>query len=377
LIAIAAGGAVFVGGAIALVAVACIPDLPAAPPVPDAGPDVPPPPSSRCGDGIVDLSRREQCDPGPFGDAAASNGCTASCQVDCDGGFVWDRNNHCYSVALGAAGALLIANNVCGTTGHVVTFSSEEELDAVVSALDAGTFWVGMQQGIAKYVSLVHLEPGWEPGCAGCFAHTPNPNAPLPGPDAATVGPACVEGFSDLDASWREIACSGLTLRERPAVVCEREPAGRLWRTCDAGECFDLRFTWPRKTYVLLRDSAGPDYARSACAALGGILVVLESRDEREQLWKELATIPGLLGTGAYGFLIGLATDDAGAWTWADDAGRDADPPPWAFRQPRDGGTQAYLYENAGTAPAVDDTLAHSAAAPAWPYVCQIPAPDE
>jgi hypothetical protein len=372
-----AGGLAAGAVAIAFVAAACIPDLPSAAPTDAAAPDGRPAPASRCGDGIVDLSRGEQCDPGPFGDAAVSNGCTAACRVQCDGGFVWDRNDHCYTVSRAPAGMLLAANAACGAAAHVVTFASEEELEAVVEGLDAGAFWVGIFQGVAKYVSIVGLEPGWQPGCEGCFAHTSNPNAPLPVLDAAP-GQACVEGFADLDASWREIPCSGgLSPRERPAVVCEREPAGRLWRTCEAGDCFDLRFTWPGKTYVLLRDSAGPDYAQSECAALGGALVVLESRDEREQLWKELAKIPGLLGTGAYGLLIGLSADDAGAWTWADDAGADAYPPPWAVRQPREGGTQAYLYENAGTAAGVDDTLAHSADGPTWPYVCQLPPPDE
>jgi hypothetical protein len=355
--------------ALALVPAGCIPDLPSAvvAPEPDAESDAAPP-APHCGDGIVQLSLGEQCDPG----AAPAVDCV-KCQVVCDGGFHWSRNDHCYvDVPPGAVAISEAIMTRCTGGTHVVTFASGEELGVVVGALDAGQFWVGMYEAVAKFDSVTSLEPGWDPTCSGCFAQTTDPTQPLPGWDA---GQLCVEGFSDLDASWQQYPCSG---GKRIDVICEREPVGRLSQPCnDGGECFDLRFTHGAKSYVFVKLAAPADTAEQQCESLGGTLVVLQSRDEREQMWKELARMSGAgLPTTIW---IGLSVADGGAdWTWADDASADAYPPPWADRQPRDAGGRAYLYQNNGTPPLVDDTLAHGETTPLFlPYVCQVPARDD
>lgn len=367
------------GALLALGPSACIPDLPSgAVGGLDALPDASP--SPHCGDGIVQLSLGEQCDPGIVAadGATPAVGCSARCQVSCAHGVHWSRNDHCYVDLQPAALSIDDAVNRCAQAGmHVVTFASDEELATVVSGLDAGAFWVGMYEGLNKFDSVTTLEPAWQPGCDGCFVHTPAPGQPLPGADAS---PACVEGLSDLDASWQQVPCA--TLRRLYHVICEWEPtalsAGRLSQPCEGGVCFDLRFTFGSKHYVYVKESAGADYAQQQCASLGGTLVVLQSRDEREQLWKELARMSGVGLPGA--FWIGLSILDGGAdWAWADDAAVDAYPPPWALRQPREGGARAFAYQNGGTPPQVDETLAHVDVVTTgyYPYVCQLPARED
>lgn len=372
-VALSAGGCAVAG---VLGPSGCIPDLPSnsSPVASDAQAEVAPP-APFCGDGIVDLALGEQCDPG----AGTAIGCTASCKVDCDGGFHWSANDHCYINVPPGAGSIDEAtmNRCTGSTTHVVTFASGQELAAVVGAIDAGSFWVGMLESVAKFDSVTTLEPGWEPGCSGCFAQVSDPTMPLP-PATDAGGQACVEGFSDLDASWEQYPC---TNARRIPVICEREPQGRLSQACtiaDAGaECFPLRFTYGRKTYVFVRQAAPADYAEQQCESLGGTLVVLQSRDEREQLWKEIGKIEG--AATPYALWIGLsAHDEAGVdWIWADDASADAYAPVWADHEPRDGGPQAYLVNNGGSPQLVDDTLAHAPLSPVfYPYVCQLPVRD-
>jgi hypothetical protein len=363
-------------GAFAFVT-ACIPDLPSdgSSPivVPDAQVEAAPPPAAFCGDGIVDLAKGEQCDPG----TGSAVGCTPTCQVECDAGFHWLRNDHCYVDVLPGATSLTDAIDRCpGDTTHVVTFASGEELGAVAGALDAGGFWVGMYQAVAKFDSVTSLEPGWDPTCSGCFVQARDPTQALPPGDAG--GQACVEGFSDPDASWQQYPCTGIT--KRIHVICEREPQGHLSQSCTVGdggaECFPLRFTYGTKTYVYVKESASADYAEQHCESLGGTLVVLQSRDEREQLWKELGHIVGA-GT-VFSTWIGLALTDGGSgWTWADDASADAYASPWADREPRDASGQAYLYNNGGAPLAVDDTLARPTTTLFLPYVCQLPLRDD
>lgn len=358
-----------------LAAMACIPDLPSstAAVTQDGsidGPDGAGPPF--CGDGIIDLQMNEQCDPGPNGSPYC-----AGCKVVCDdGGFLWSRNDHCYyGVPQGAQSLSEAINTRCtGGGAHVVTFASEDELSAVVGAIDAGSFWVGLSfdPTFNGYASVHSLEPGWDPLCTGCYAHVPDPAQPMPG-DAG----ACVEGFSDLDASWQEFPCTAALPRERLHVICEREPVGSLQRACMEGgaSCIGLEWTAGTKRYVYFRNAAPPDgidgSAEQTCSALGGTLVVLQSRDEREQLWKAV----GATQTQSW-LWIGLSLPEGGTdWVWDDDASADAYPSPWAVRQPREpGGSRAYLSQNAGPPPVVDDTLAHNGTgAPAdFPFVCQI-----
>jgi len=355
---------------------ACIPDLPSNQGTTTDG-SVGGPEGGKpfCGDGIIDLQSLEQCDPGAVDGSAY---CTADCKVVCDGGFLWSRNNHCYfDVPLGAASLNEAINTRCtGGGAHVVTFASEEELDAVAGAIDAGAFWVGLSFDTNDngYTSVHALEPGWQPGCPGCFAHVPDPTQPLPGD-----GGFCVEGFSNVAASWQEYPCDPTDAgpRRRIHAVCEREPAGVLQRACiEAGiSCIELAWTAGLKRYVYFHNAApsdGPDgAAEQTCASLGGSLVVLQSRDEREQMWKAV-------GEATPSFWIGLSLPEDGAsWVWDDDASDDAYPSPWGIRWPHEpGGSRAYLSQNGGTPAFVDDTLAKNpgAGAPAFfPFVCQLP----
>lgn len=351
-----------------LAAMACIPDLPGSQGAPvDASADGTGAGKPFCGDGVIDPQSGEQCDPGP----RASPYCTADCRVVCDGGFLWSRNDHCY-YDLGASQAFSEALVRCASPAHVVTFASEAELEAVLGGIDAGPFWVGLtyDPSVNGYTSAHALEPGWSQACSGCFAHA-SPGALTSPPDA---GP-CVQSALDPDASWQQTPCLGLKSRLR--VLCEREPVGDLARDCmDAGaSCIALAWTSTAKRYVYFRNAAPPEgvdgSAEQTCASLGGTLVVLQSRDEREELWRAI----GATQTQS-AFWIGLSIPQGGtSWTWADDAGEDAYPSPWAARQPRDdAGTRAYLFQNGEQAPAiVEDTLARNGTPADFPFVCQLP----
>jgi hypothetical protein len=360
-----------------LAAVSCIPDLASLAATGDAGgpdqvaADVAQP---YCGDGIIQLEAGEQCDPGALADGATgAQGCTRDCRMDCDGGFVWNRNNHCYAEQA-AADTILGAAQRCGVASpHVVTFASIDELTAVTTAIDAGAFWVGLQPDELQggYYALAAYEPGWSTSCPGCFANTPVPTHPLPGDGG------CVRGFVDLSRSWEAVGCADGGFHR---LICEREPTGRQSTVCEAGVCIDLVVTSGMKRYVYVRDVASPDDAEQRCHSLGGTLVVLQSRDEREQLWKELSRLPG--GGTPTVIWIGLSvaaggSPDAGPWVWDDDAAADAYPSPWGNRQPLGGQMRAYLYQNGGAQPQLlDDTLGRNDTAktmPTFPYVCQLP----
>ncbi len=369
-----------VAGALAA-AVACIPDLPLDVDTGDA--EAGPPPARVCGDGIVQLDLGEQCDPGPNVPAEASvvNNCsTNTCKVQCPSGFVWDRNYHCYTFLENASSLTPQAYSDCLKEGHVVTFASEEELEAVV-APDAGgriqglAFWVGFNSSPLQYSSYAAFEPGWSPSCPGCFAHTTDASAPLPG--APTGDSVCVAGTKDLDASWQQVPCAdGGKIR----AVCEREPSGVLSYRCAAGVCFDLPWTFQpeggpgTKHYVYVDRFRKADEAEQACVDGGGTLVVLQSRDEREQLWHALANMsPAIPIAVPDSIWIGLSEGDAG-WVWDDEAGIDAYATPWASAPLADGGTRANLSQVAASVQPIDNTLARNDQDPSTtlPFVCQI-----
>jgi hypothetical protein len=378
---VAAGAAAAVAGLVA--AVSCIPDLPSSGAPADTGTGTDAGDAGEagngeaaapsCGDGIIHLELGEQCDPGPFGDAAALQGCTRDCRMDCDGGIVWSGNNHCYRLADNVGVSNIgSAESRCTVPEHVVTFASEAELEAGVGLLDAGAFWLGLEyvgaDPAGTFESLAPYEPGWSSACRGCYAHAPDPSRPLPGDGG------CVRAQADLARSWDSIPCSGGLAHK---VICEREPAGRLSTPCDAGDCFELKFTLNTKRYVFVHGGGGAlaDEAERGCAAMGGSLVVLRSRDEREQLWREISRI----GAGFTAFWVGLSladggTPDGGPWGWDDDAGEDAYPSEWAGGQPGGAESRAYLFVNPM---AVSDSLATNefkGTAPLKvPYVCQLP----
>jgi hypothetical protein len=315
-----------------------------------------------------------------------------------DGGFLWSRNNHCYELA-GTSTSLYIGadRHVCFPlpgTPHVVTFASEDEFRAVAPTVDAGWFWVGLLETMNNndYISEAQWEPGWVAQCPGCYLHTTDLTAGLPKSNVGgTGGDYCVQGSSDVkQPAWQMLPCSGLN----PAlpVVCEREPVGSQSRECDAGTCIDLVWTLGTKSYVYVAAPLPANRAESTCRGLGGRLVVLRSRDEREQLWKELGKqmpVPpsvwiGLSetsgGAGADGgFGDASAADAAGAsvWVWDDDASVDAYVSPWGYDQPRttaNRSQRAYLM-NEQPAASDDTTARNEGPVPeaGLSYVCEVP----
>jgi hypothetical protein len=146
--------------------------------------------------------------------------------------------------------------------------------------------------------------------------------------------------------------------------------------------CIDLVATQRAKSYVYELSPASWADAESRCRDLGGSLVVLESRDEREQLWFELSKLP----SSPTRVWIGLApsADDAGddggtVWTWDDGTNAnapDAHPSPWGIGQPS-ASAPAFLDNTPSQAP-VDDTLAHTdSTVHTLPFVCQIVVPGD
>ena len=343
-----------------------------------------------CGDGYIDLEAGEQCDPNAVG--APSAVCSATCRVLCPSGFVWMRNNHCYLVAGTSTDLTPDAVSACDTlSGHVVTFASEAEFEAVEQGLALSTadpiYWVGLTTSAGRsYVSVVtNYEPGWDPTCPGCYAHAVNPKVALPRyidpVDGGLSSQSCVGASPDQhDPNWRQRPCSSSSLKTR--VICEREPIGAQFTPCEAGICVDLVATYGAKRYVIVTQAATADVAEQSCASLGGRLVVLQSRDEREQLWLQISRSPPQL----YRIWIGLSqkdggsVDDAGdSWVWDD--GTEADSPdgypsPWGDHLPATLGTTSRAYMRAYMGE-IDDTLARNdeeaQIVQTLPFVCELP----
>lgn len=402
--AVLVAACVVVGGAL-VASGACIPDLPASPSEQAA----------LCGDSVIEFDAGETCDPGPgAGDATIGN--CANCNVECPAGLKW-TNNHCYQLIPGflspptngrggmfPLGGPLSLSQLC-RQGHLVTFAGEEEFQAVTGFFDASSYWVGLETAPAspatlptslaappRYVSVAPYEPGWQPMCRGCYAHTPDPNGPLPEtPEASIDGGSedCVVALSaDSDAAWHQYPCSSLPLYRPPfsltlppRVICEVEPVGTQWTDCDAGICIELVKTYGKKRYVYGAKPVSATDAPKACAAQGGQLVILQSADEREQLWRELSRVP-MAPSGAWGVWIGLAQVGAASrrglptWAWEDGVADDGTyPSPWAVGQGLGGPgrtPRAFLWHS--TPPGPDDTLAHDDQPPTTllPYVCEI-----
>jgi hypothetical protein len=384
---------------------ACVPDLPADMSASSSGSGsgasgsssgiIPP----GCGDGYIDLEAGEQCDPGSAGSGVG--GCNLDCTMQCsaDAGFVWAKNNHCYQLSGVASSLYGATRNVCDPPGtaqpaHVATFASEEEFTAVAPRVNASWFWVGLQEPSNNndYTSVAQFEPGWLMQCSGCYVHTTDVTMGLPKSGVVGTGGAyCVQASSDLkQRAWQMVPCSGIN--PGLPVVCEREPVGTQAHPCDAGTCIDLVWTHGTKSYVYGAQSLPADQAEAACRGMGGRLVVLRSRDEREQLWKELGKLTSGVGVSVW---IGLSevastvgdagTSDGsppadgsapGVWVWDDDAGVDAYVSPWGYDSPRtyaNHSLRAYLLNEQPAAS--DDTMARNDGPmpPMLPYVCEVP----
>jgi hypothetical protein len=374
-----------VGTAIAVVA--CIADLP--PDVSlrsDAGGS-----ASFCGDGYIDIEAGEQCDPGLGAGPSTVTECSPSCRVQCPAGHVGSGSNYCYEL-VGNTVSLDQARMRCDMLSReakVVTFASEAEFSEVarwVHDIEAGPLWVGLQQGPVSHFPIPEFEPGWAPTCSGCYAHTSEAGARLPlfidaGADG---GPpptqACVVAFSDTSAypSWFQVACGQGAARVH--AVCKRKPIGMHSKACEAGICIELVQTHATKRYVFQSSPVTADEAKRQCEVLGGKLAVLESREEREQLWHELSVLmlpPARLWIGLAQSAGEAGAGDAGVSTWVWDDGTPAEGPdayasPWGDGQPTDAGSSPRAYLSYDPL-ALDNTLARNVGRMPSPFVCQLP----
>jgi hypothetical protein len=329
-----------------VIGAACLPELTIAGPGALTGPAV-------CGDGILEPDAGEQCDPGSSADGgiAPNGGCSSNCTIVCDGGitpFLDPTTNHCY---FGGASKTTLDGAVCEEQGaHLVRFVDSKEY-AFVSMNAPTRFWVGIRATGKAPESWLPAEatpePGWDPGCTGCFAAV---DAGL-----TVIKGNCFTGSPSEPPSspppWTQTTCVDPS---EYYPQCEREPPGSRVFACPAGSCFTVKAT--PKRYVLVPGSTGTGNAQlgandalQACAHLGGRLVVFDSPEEREQVAYELAS-------RATDFWLGLAPGPDGGWAWDTEGG--LSPLPWGEGQPvatPSGVERAYAYISPG---AVDSELA-------------------
>jgi hypothetical protein len=335
-------------------------------------------PTSTCGNGVVDLSQGEACDPGDAGSSA----CTESCQISCEGGAIDPTTDHCY---FWASPVQLKDNGVseCKALGaHVVHFASLQELQLVITkcknlpgAPDSGATWVALEKGampleggVQTYTPSTGYEldlPGWSAACPGCFASIDGGDLPV----GSGAGGSCVFWPRAIDQSWFQSACD-LPSGEMP-ILCEREAQGTFSQPCaDAsGTCIEVRFTKGKKYYVLETTPSSFDSAAAVCRDRGGRLATFQAPEEREAVADEVARyVP------AGDVWIGLLFDDeAGAWSWIDGTPAPASyPTPWGDGEPDGGsGARGVLRLAPG---AYDTKLAHVQpdGTTLLPYLCEM-----
>jgi hypothetical protein len=311
------------------VAVSCLPDLEVAP-LPGA-----------CGNGAVALDDGAACDPGD-----GSLGCSATCQIVCDGGVVDDATNHCYFWTQPVISLDMAIQNGCGVSAHPVSFVDLAELTFVVSNAkgilnaSSGGSWLALEKGqvndagYTTYYAPNLQVPGWAASCVGCFAYTDASDIPL-----NINVQQCVDWKHLLTSQWYQAACTlGITdagVQNTSNVLCEREPPGSFSAPCtddaSAGNiCIEVPVTHTTKRYELAGVPADFSLAQSGCVALKGSLVHFESAAEREEVVTEVER------SMATDFWIGLAFDaDAGTWTWVDGtAAPYVFPTPWGDLEP-------------------------------------------
>jgi hypothetical protein len=158
-------------------------------------------------------------------------------------------------------------------------------------------------------------------------------------------------------------------------VLCEREPPGRSHAPCEAGACVAIKNTAGRKRYVVPARDGTASEADEYCKRLGpvGRLVVLETREERESLMKEVARILAET-TDAGAVWIGLSrtTDRDASWVWANGSAESSYPIVWGDKEPRPSAppvARAYIGLDSKD---YDIQLAHADAPEARrPFVCE------
>lgn len=381
---------VLLAGAFAalLAAGACLPDLATITPT-DASAETSVGPFQGCGDGVIATlddggDAGESCDPGAD---AQVPGCRA-CQITCEG-TLDPRTGHCYFAA-GADTSYVAARTRCkAERAHVVTLASVAEVTLLeqISADESG-YWVGLSRKESDLLGAYGPpnerpdEPGFaypsaaDPAakgpCTGCFGVGADAGIfPLADVDASdtTVDTSCV---ASRGGTWFRVPCSSTITRP---TICEREPEGVRGQACgNDGICFTLPQTSGAKTYLVAVSPADPETADTTCRFLdGGSLVVLDSREEREQLAREIYLRNSF---GQQELWIGLHAD-GGTWAWDDGVAATAGairPLPWGNAQPEGGATaRAFIRVGATT---YDTQLAYAddGGGGSRLFICQRPA---
>lgn len=365
-------------------AYACLPDL-----VTFAPAVAPLVPVGRCGDGVAGEGLDggfEACDPGDAG----AVGCSASCAVECAGGYVDPVSNHCYLGLPQAGSSLDDAIEECERRGaHVVTFDGEREYASVLDAgLVAGPFWLGLEGSRGPddpFRSLVTAEPGAPRRpttvCPGCFSR-PDDGGTFPPFEPDASAPGCIVARPDR-AAWEESPCVA-TASARVAILCEREPPGLFAEPCIGGVCVHVAEVAAKKRFLYVPTPVSGSDAETACLSLGGTLAVVATREERAALVRAVGRYFLRASAPPVDFWIGLSagSSDAG-FVWADDASADRYDPVWGNGEPRGSGARrAYMHVALDRQYDVGLGLASPSRAPgdgdpdggeAWPYVCEYP----
>jgi hypothetical protein len=152
---------------------------------------------------------------------------------------------------------------------------------------------------------------------------------------------------------------------EQRDTLCEREPPGSRATACNGGICITVAQT--TKRYLFVPSDTTADDAKTSCVSLGGNLVILESREEREQLAREIAQYTGMDGAT---FWVGLAADGTGNLVWDDNAA--ATRPSLFGIDAGIAAPNARVFISLGASDPIDRGLGHlDDANNLHPYVCQ------
>lgn len=225
----------------------------------------------RCGNGVLEPG--EECDDG---NTASDDGCTSRC-LACPPGedrFGWDENGHCYWRVSGPL-SWGVAEWQCGKQGgHLVTYGSSREAEAVNDRLlrpaGGGWHWIGFTIFRREsHLGWITREPlawkNWLPG----------------EPGQETTSYVCAAQSADhagpfAPGGWRAFSCG-----DALAFVCE----ARGW-TVGPGA----------RAYRLIHLSLAFDDAVQACAAQDAHLASVTSAEEHDFVVREF---PGGIWLGA------------------------------------------------------------------------------